>query len=326
LCAVGRKRRWQPAEGFAGISKPFAGLFVVVAILAGWPAETAVMENDAAVPVLTVGLRNAALHPGQVGIVVVNASSDVTAVEGTAFERTVRFWPAGRGRWHGLLAAGLETAPGPYRVAIRATGTLGVAMQADTTVRLERKVYETRRLRVAQQFVNPPAGEVARIQEDARILAEVFGDSTPERLWRGAFQPPVSGTATSSFGRLTILNGQPNGRHQGADFRAASGTPILAPNAGRVVLVRDLYFAGNTVILDHGLGLFSLFAHLSRTNVGMGQLVARGEVLGLTGATGRVTGPHVHWAVRMDALSVDPISLISVLADLAEPADVLATH
>jgi hypothetical protein len=300
--------------------------FVVVAVLAGWPAETAVMQHGITVPALTVRVREAALYPGQVGVVVVEAPNEITAVEGTAFERPLRFWPGGDGQWHGLLAAGLETRPGTYGIEVRAMRPRGIPMHAETTVLLERKVFETRRLRVAQRFVNPPAGEAARIQEDARILAEVFGDSASERLWRGAFQAPVSGTATSSFGRLTILNGQPNGRHQGADFRAGTGTPVLAPNAGRVVLVRDLYFAGNTVVLDHGLGLFSLFAHLSRTDLAMGQLVARGDGIGRAGATGRVTGPHVHWAVRMEALSVDPISLMTVAADLPEPSDILATQ
>jgi murein DD-endopeptidase MepM/ murein hydrolase activator NlpD len=133
-------------------------------------------------------------------------------------------------------------------------------------------------------------------------------------LWHGQFDAPVPGTATSSFGRLTITNGKPAGRHQGADFRAATGTPVKAPNAGRVVLAQDLYFAGNTVIIDHGLGVFSLLAHLSRIAVRPGEIVARGDVVGESGATGRVTGPHLHWAVRLGDISVDPIALISVLA------------
>ena len=145
-------------------------------------------------------------------------------------------------------------------------------------------------------------------------MAEAFAIVTPERFWHGPFDAPVPGSATSSFGRLTITNGKPAGRHQGTDFRATTGTPVKAPNAGRVVIARNLYFAGNTVIIDHGLGVFSLLAHLSRIDVAPGATVARGDRLGESGATGRVTGPHLHWAVRFGEMTVDPLALMSALA------------
>jgi murein DD-endopeptidase MepM/ murein hydrolase activator NlpD len=185
-------------------------------------------------------------------------------------------------------------------------------------VRVERRQFETRRLRVDPRLANPPDEEAARIAEDTRAMAAAFAILTPDRLWRGRFEVPVPGASTSSFGRLTITNGEPAGRHQGADFRAATGTPVRAPNAGRVVLARNLYFAGNTVILDHGLGVFSLLAHLSSIGVAVGAHVPRGGVIGESGATGRVTGPHVHWAVRFGDTSVDPLSLIDALAGLAD--------
>jgi murein DD-endopeptidase MepM/ murein hydrolase activator NlpD len=174
--------------------------------------------------------------------------------------------------------------------------------------------FETRRLQVSEQFVNPPASLGERIAREARLLADTFNSVRTERLWRGPFGVPVTGSATSSFGRLTILNGKPGGRHQGADFRAAEGTPVRAPNSGVVVLAEDLYYSGNTVVVDHGYGLFSLLAHLSRMAVPAGSPVARGDVLGVSGSTGRVTGPHLHWAVRLGSLSVDPMSLLNAAA------------
>jgi murein DD-endopeptidase MepM/ murein hydrolase activator NlpD len=275
---------------------------------------------------LTVRHQAAAVHPGEVSALVVSAGPGVIAVEGTAFGRPVRFWPVGANRWHALLGTALDTAPGRYEVEVLGTEAGGTTVTAATDVTVAPKSYETRRLRVAQRFVDPPADEIERIQSDARLLASVFAESSPERLWSGPFVTPVPGRATSSFGRLTVLNGQPNGRHQGADFRAAAGTAIAAPNGGRVVLAADLYFAGSTVVLDHGLGLFSLFAHLSRTDVTPGQRVARGDRIGAAGATGRVTGPHVHWAVRMNALSVDPLSLMAVVKDLPESNEILSTR
>jgi murein DD-endopeptidase MepM/ murein hydrolase activator NlpD len=167
-------------------------------------------------------------------------------------------------------------------------------------------------------MVNPPESELARIKQETQAMADAFAILTPERLWRSAFDAPVPGAPNSSFGRLTITNGKPAGRHQGADFRAATGTPVHAPNAGRVVLAQNLYFAGNTVILDHGLGVFSLLAHLSRIDVQPGAVVARGDVVGQSGATGRVTGPHLHWAVRFGEMTVDPLSLMSAVANLPD--------
>jgi murein DD-endopeptidase MepM/ murein hydrolase activator NlpD len=236
---------------------------------------------------------------------------------GQAFGRAVRFWKGQALEWHGLVPADLEAKPGAYGVGLSGIALSGEPVAGKTTLTIVRKQFETRRLRVGGEFVNPPEREAKRISSEALRMAALFAQSTP-RLWRGAFHLPVPGTATSSFGRLTVLNGQRRGRHQGADFRAATGTPVVAPNAGRVVLAEDLYFSGNTVILDHGLGMFSLLAHLSRIDVAVGHDVARGEMLGLSGATGRVTGPHLHWALRLSEFSVDPLAMVAVSSDLKE--------
>src|SRR6185295_12503134 len=208
------------------------------------------------------------------------ASQPVTAVEGYAFGRPLRFWPdAARTKWMALVAAGLDAKPGSSSVTISALGPTGKAA-ASLALRVEPKHFETRRLKVDPQFVDPPVAEAERIAAEQKQMAAIFAEVTPMRLWHGAFDMPVPGEATSSFGRLSVLNGQSRGRHQGADFRAATGTPVHAPNAGRVALASDLYFSGNTVIIDHGLGMFSLLAHLSKISVQTGAMVARGDLLG----------------------------------------------
>jgi len=123
----------------------------------------------------------------------------------------------------------------------------------------------------------------------------------------------VAEPANSAFGTRSVFNGQPRSAHGGADFLSPAGTPIHAPNAGRIVLARDLYFSGNTVVIDHGLGLFSMLAHLSAIDVHEGDGVTADQRIGLVGATGRVTGPHLHWAVRAGGARVDPLSLLAVL-------------
>jgi murein DD-endopeptidase MepM/ murein hydrolase activator NlpD len=125
----------------------------------------------------------------------------------------------------------------------------------------------------------------------------------------------VPDEANSSFGTRSIYNGQPRSPHSGADFLSPAGRPVKAPNAGRIVLAASQYFTGNTVIIDHGLGLFSLLAHLSEIDVELGDTVAPGDVVGKVGATGRVTGPHLHWTVRVNNARVDPLSLLYVLGE-----------
>jgi murein DD-endopeptidase MepM/ murein hydrolase activator NlpD len=267
---------------------------------------------------LTIASSSRTLSPGSVVLLTIKSSAPMVSLTGQAFGRPIRFWEAGPLEWRGLVAADLEAKPGSYDIDVVYADTSGTAGNRKITVTVVRKQFETRRLRVGGEFVNPPAGEAERIASEAERLAALFTQTTTPRVWHGTFQLPVPGPATSSFGRLTVLNGQPRGRHQGADFRAATGTPVLAPNAGRVVLAEDLYFSGNTVVIDHGLGMFSLLAHLSRVDVTAGSDVTRGELLGLSGATGRVTGPHLHWALRLSEFSVDPLAVVAVLSDLKE--------
>src|SRR5439155_2099920 len=124
---------------------------------------------------------------------------------------------------------------------------------------------------------------------------------------------PVPQTANSAYGTRSIFNAKPRNAHGGADFLSPSGTPVHAPNAGRVVVARDLYFSGNTIVIDHGLGLFSMLAHLSALDVREGDRVSAGEIVGRVGATGRVTGPHLHRAVRASGARGDPLGVLPLL-------------
>ncbi len=276
----------------------------------GW-TQTA----DQRPPTLTVVDAPEPLNPGGVALLSVTSTQDLTALIGQAAGHPVRFWSAASPKeWNGLLGINLDAAPGVVPLTIHGTTTTGLKTMTSVSLVVARYKFETRRIQVDPKLANPPLEELARIKEESKAMADAFAVVTPQRYWHGPFDAPVPGTATSSFGRLTITNGKPAGRHQGADFRAATGTPVKAPNGGRVVIARNLYFAGNTVIIDHGLGVFSLLAHLSRIDVAPGATVARGDVVGESGATGRVTGPHLHWAVRFGDISVDPVALMSALA------------
>ena len=167
------------------------------------------------------------------------------------------------------------------------------------------------RLLVEPKFSEPPASERARIAAEARRLGALFSASAAERYWRPPFQAPVGARASSPFGVRSVFNGQPRSRHNGVDFASPAGDPVHEPGAGRVVLAEPLYFTGNTVIIDHGQGLYSLLAHLERMVVKSDDVVARNDIVGYVGATGRATGPHLHWTVRLQGARVDPLLLVS---------------
>jgi murein DD-endopeptidase MepM/ murein hydrolase activator NlpD len=177
-----------------------------------------------------------------------------------------------------------------------------------------RGAYPLERLRVAPQFGAPPDSALAaRIDSEAALAREV-GRRAHEspRLWRSAFVPPRPSRVTSGFGRGREFNGAVQSRHMGVDFAGKKGAPVRAANRGVVALVADFYLGGRVVYIDHGAGLVTGYFHLSRATVAEGDTVARGEVIGRVGATGRVTGPHLHWVARYGAVTVDPMTLFSL--------------
>jgi murein DD-endopeptidase MepM/ murein hydrolase activator NlpD len=281
--------------------------FIVLLIAVGHVAG----QGHARPPLtLSVSMQARSLKPGEVILVAVTASRDVDTLDGTAFGNPIEFWRAtSPRRWLALIGIPLDTEIGRREIVVHGTTADAVSESTRVSLQILEGGFEQRRLRVDQRFVDPPLSEIDRVLAEQKRLDTLFATTRRERFWSGAWRSPVPGRPTSSFGRQTVMNGEVRGRHQGADFHASTGTPVHAPNAGEIVLAEGLYFSGNTVVIDHGDGLYSLFAHLSRIDVRPGARVASGDVLGLVGATGRVTGPHLHWAVRLHDVSVDPLSL-----------------
>ena len=254
-----------------------------------------------------------AVCPGEVVLVRATTTVPADAVTGQSPSETLRFAKTGDPLvWEAVLGIDISAKAGPVRLTVRAKAGGG---EADATHDLvvAPKTFPARRITVDPKFVDPPAGELPRIQREAKQMAAVLAVVSPARLWGGPFAAPVPGPATSAFGRISIINGQRRTPHTGTDFQAAVGTPIATPNAGTVVLSDALYFSGETVIVDHGLGVFSFLAHLSRRDVAVGDTVKAGAVVGLSGVTGRITGPHLHWSVRVGSARVDPMSLLAIL-------------
>lgn len=173
--------------------------------------------------------------------------------------------------------------------------------------------YRSETLTVDEKKVSPPKKVMKRIIKEVKEIGAIYKVSTPEKLWSGPFVLPLNSEVTSPFGNKRIYNGHMKNFHQGLDLRARTPLPIRAPADGKVVLAKDLYFTGNTVILDHGYGLYTIYGHMSKLGVKVGDKVSLQTVLGLSGATGRASGPHLHWGGVLMKKKFNPQDLTKVL-------------
>lgn len=188
----------------------------------------------------------------------------------------------------------------------------GKKYKASGNISLLAREYPKEELTVSPKMVNPPKKEIPRIQSEQKLVNTALRTMTAPRRWTTPPQPPLTNiTLTSNYGKQRVYNGQPRAGHNGADIRAVTGTQVRAPFAGTVVLTGFHYYAGGSVYIDSGNGVITAFFHLSKINVKKGDKIAKGQVVALSGATGRVTGPHLHYSLILGGQFVDPIPLLS---------------
>jgi murein DD-endopeptidase MepM/ murein hydrolase activator NlpD len=178
--------------------------------------------------------------------------------------------------------------------------------------------YKKENLKVDSRHVTPSKKNLERIKREKEEVRRIYSSSGDTRRWFGSFKRPLASATTSPYGTQRLFNGQHGSYHRGTDFRASAGTPIYASNSGIVRLAKNLFYSGNIVIVDHGVNIFTLYAHLSEIQVKNGQQIARGQQIGLSGASGRVSGPHLHWAVKVNGVYVDPLQFLTVITSLLE--------
>lgn len=209
-----------------------------------------------------------------------------------------------------LLPVSLDTPAGNYPIVAAMADLQGRTTTAELVLRVDYKERPEEHLTLPERMVTPKGEAVARINRESRLLNEKYALRSM-RLWT-TFERPVEDPVNSVFGKRRVLNGKPKSPHSGTDFRSPSGTPVRSISNGRVVLVGDLFYTGQTVVVDHGEGLISLYAHLSKVMVEEGQELLTGDVLGKVGSTGRSTGAHLHLTVRLLEIRVDPLALLAV--------------
>jgi murein DD-endopeptidase MepM/ murein hydrolase activator NlpD len=216
-------------------------------------------------------------------------------------------------QWLATVGVDLDSRPGEHAVDVTFTYRDGRTRSHREPITVRQEQYPTTELTVEERYVELSPEDQARADREGAETSALYETFTPERYWTESFAVPVQGAQDGrNFGHRRVFNGQPRAPHSGADLRARTGTAIYAANRGRVVLAKDLFYSGNAVFLDHGYGLFTTYLHLSAIDVAVGDVVERGQRLGLAGATGRVTGPYLHWGVRILDARVDPFSLIGL--------------
>ncbi len=252
------------------------------------------------------------IHQGEIAELRV-AANGATAIEGWLGKERVYFFPADGASFVTLMGADVEAKPGIAKLLIRSVSADGVAGEREIQIRIKAKEFKKESFTVTAEFDQFTPELLERIRSEQEQFTRAYLASAPPRRWEPPFIPPVPIEITSPFGYRRVINGTPRSPHTGTDLKAATGTEIVASNHGRVALTGDFYFAGKSVVVDHGAGLLTMYFHLSEIKVEEGAEVRKGEVIALSGMTGRVTGPHLHWAARAGAARVDPVQLIEKL-------------
>ena len=242
----------------------------------------------------------------------VSAPANVKELTGTFLGQQLEFRHSATCRcWYTLAGVSLDTKPDKYPLHLEGKGTAKDST-FDDVVPVGAAHYPSSTITVAPAFVEPPKEVQPVIEAADAAKKQAFSASNPAPLWTGRFLPPAKARTSGVFGTSRVYNGVKNSQHLGLDFRVGTGTPVHATNAGTVILARPLYYEGNCVMLDHGQGLVTIYMHLSKFKVKEGDKVAAGQLIALSGGTGRSTGPHLHFAVRWRGEYLNPATLLEL--------------
>ena len=252
---------------------------------------------------------------GQVLVIKVKGEEQATEVKGTFLKRTIPFFrefrPGEPTGYIGLLGIDMQDEPGTYELAVEVK--LGEqAKQLSFNVLVTKEKFTVEHLTLPKEKVDLDEKGAARWKAEQEQVKQALAENSRLKLWRSNFVEPVSGKRTGIFGSVRIMNGKPRNPHNGEDIGAPMGTDVAATNDGIVRITVDHIFSGKGVFVDHGLGFYSMYFHLSEILVNDGDLVKAGQIIGKVGATGRATGPHLHWGVKLNGARVNPYALLDL--------------
>ncbi|MFQ5588197.1 MAG: M23 family metallopeptidase [Nitrospiria bacterium] len=254
------------------------------------------------------------IKQGAFARIVVTPGPGASSVAGRLKGRTIPYFEIEKGVFAALVGIDMDQPVGtlPFLTTWKLDGK---TVTREHVIDVRAAKFGVQKLTLPKKKVDLDPPTLKRVRREKALMRVAFETSVPEKLWEGAFIAPVKGRRQGTFGRRRIINGQPRRAHTGEDISAPTGTPIVAPNHGRVVLVDDFFFNGVSVVIDHGLGLFSMYFHLSAVDVQVGDVVQTGRQIGRVGKSGRVTGPHLHWGMRLNNAKIDPYTLVGAKLD-----------
>jgi murein DD-endopeptidase MepM/ murein hydrolase activator NlpD len=315
--------RWTRAESVTSAAR----LFHSVLLLAFAPlALAANLSATAARPTLnswTVLNQPVRLVNGTPVLFRITTPKPVRTLTGNWLGHEISFsFEANSKTWFALAGVSLETKPGAYPLELHgetlsgepadSVQSAGEAISFEKKILVARQRYPRVLLKVPARYTAPSPEDQREIEQDKETKAEAFKTLSTDREWKGPFAAPVNAEISDVFGVQRVFNGSVESTHQGLDFRVPGGTSVAAVNRGHVILARPLFFEGNCVVIDHGQGLLTLYLHLSKFLVKEGDDVSKGQAIGLSGGTGRATGPHLHLAVRWQGVYLDPQVLLKL--------------
>jgi murein DD-endopeptidase MepM/ murein hydrolase activator NlpD len=243
----------------------------------------------------------------------VTSTEALSSLSGKWLNHDVFFSSDPRGKvWYGIAGASLETRPGNYSLELKGVTTAGKDLSFQKRIGVGKGKYHSIAASVPKQYTEPNAEQLQKIDQDKALKEHAFARVSPEREWTGSFHPPVKAQISDVFGTSRTFNGKTQSVHQGLDYAVPESTPVAALNSGTVLLAQPLFFEGDCVVLDHGQGLLTLYMHLSKIEVKEGDRITTGQKIGLSGGTGRATGPHLHVAVRWQGVYLNPATLLSL--------------
>jgi murein DD-endopeptidase MepM/ murein hydrolase activator NlpD len=284
--------------------RTFVILFLFVAVITATAAEPAVLSNVTWQPQILVN--------GTVCLFAVEVKGVAQKVTGKWLGRDLTFSQGSGSVWYSLAGVAYETKPGTYNLAIEAVLRDARVLRQVRPVTVRAAKYKTSRLTVPEKYVTPDPETLKRIAAEKEIKSQAFAHFISTPVWSGNFVAPVSTEVSEAYGTSRTFNGKLASVHRGLDFHAPMGTPVLASNAGEVVLARELFYEGNCVVIDHGLGFMTMYMHLSQFDLKEGDKVEKGQTIALSGDTGRATGPHLHMSVRWSGEYLDPAKLLAI--------------
>jgi murein DD-endopeptidase MepM/ murein hydrolase activator NlpD len=299
-----------PAQAAASPKASATGVAAVATEKTSPPLALAL--SSSAPPGLRLTVEPKVIERGSPCLFAITAPEALSSLNGSLMGKKVFFNPdQSRKTWYGLAGVGLESPLGSQTITLKGNDASG--RPVTFSARFEIEARKTN-IRVPPEFTNPDDEEKARTAREAILKREVFKTLSAEALWDGPFLRPLSASVrlTAAFAGTRRFNSGPVKSHRGTDFGASQGTPIKAMNSGRVILARNLFYDGNIVTIDHGQGVLSLYLHLSKIDVKEGVMVGSGQTIGLSGSTGRASGPHLHLQVKWEGVDIDPMELMAL--------------